>query len=157
MDVVEDILILDDVFDARDAYLTPDQSSQPNFSSSPPRIRRPLTSIPILRPKPTGDIITIGRSSLQCTHPIPQQFLNLHISRVHVLVKFVPETGELSVFCKGLNPIYVDTRYETRSVARGREERFVCGDVKINIAGYVVIVETPQEEEDELEESEEED
>ena len=118
-----------------------------------PQIRRPLSSIPILRPKLSGETVTIGRSSAQCTHPIPQQWLNLHISRVHVVVRYVPQTRELAVFCKGLNPIYVDTSYETKKIEKGREGRFKEGeDVKINIAGYVVIVEAPDEEDEEEEE-----
>ena len=92
---------------------------------------------------------------MQCTHPIPQQWLNLHISRVHVVVKYIPQTRELSVLCRGLNPIYVDTPYETRKIEKGGETRFKEGeDVKINIAGYVVIVEAPEEEEEEDEDVE---
>ena len=143
--------MVDESFDARGAYFTPDPSSQIGFSS-PPQIRRPLSSIPILRPKLSGETVTIGRSSAQCTHPIPQQWLNLHISRVHVVVRYVPQTRELAVFCKGLNPIYVDTSYETKKIEKGREGRFKEGeDVKINIAGYVVIVEAPDEEDEEEE------
>ena len=73
---------------ARHAYLTPDPSSTLGFSSPPQNTRRPLSSIPILRPKLSGETITIGRSSVQCTHPIPQQWLNLHISRVHVVIAY---------------------------------------------------------------------
>lgn len=82
---------------------------------------------------------------MQCTHAIPQQYLNLHISRVHVVVAYIPETRELSVHCRGLNPVYVDTQYETNKIQKGREMRFEEGDdIKINIAGYVVIVEAPE-------------
>jgi len=68
-------------------------------------------------------------------------------------VRYVPQTRELAVFCKGLNPIYVDTSYETKKIEKGREGRFKEGeDVKVNIAGYVVIVEAPDEEDEEEEE-----
>lgn len=129
--------------------MTPDPSSQIGFSS-PPQIRRPLSSIPILRPNISGQTITIGRSSVQCTHPIPQQWLNLHVSRVHVVLKYIPQTKEISIFCRGVNPVFVDTPYETRKIEKDVEGRFKEGeDVKINIAGYVVIVEAPEEDEDE--------
>jgi hypothetical protein len=135
-------LLEDTFYDARHAYLTPDPSSQIGFSS-PPQSRRPLSSIPILRPKVNGEPVTIGRSSVQCTHPIPQQWLNLHISRVHVIVTYLPTAGELLVQCRGLNPIYVDTPYETSKIEKGGEMTFQERDIKINIAGYVVLVERP--------------
>jgi hypothetical protein len=129
---------------ARHAYLTPDPSSQTGFSS-PPQTRRPLSSIPILRPKISGDPITIGRSSVKCTHPIPQQWRKSCISRVHVVVAYAPDSNEISVQCRGVNPITVDTSYETHKLKKNDELRFKKGeDIKINIAGYVVIVEAPE-------------
>jgi hypothetical protein len=148
------VKIEDNLNHAGHAYLTPDPSSQLGFSSPPGHVRRALASIPILRPKITGETITIGRSSVQCTHPIPQQFLNLHISRVHVIVAYIPETRDLSVYCRGLNPVYVDTPYETNKIEKGTEMRFREGeDIKINIAGYVVIVEAPEPHDEDLTEA----
>src|SRR5262245_2354344 len=130
--------------DAGHAYLTPDPSSQLGFSS-PPHPRRALACIPVLRPKSSGEPITIGRSSVQCTHPIPQQSLNLQISRVHVVVVYNPRSTELSVLSAGLDSIYSDTSYETHKVESGAQVRFPHGqDIKINIAGYVVLVEGPE-------------
>lgn len=127
----------------RNAYLTPDPSSQLGFSS-PPQSRRPLSAIQILRPKISGEPITIGRSSVQCTYPIPQQFLNLYISRVHVVIAYLPNTQEISVQCQGMNPIYVNTCFETHKIEKGMKRVFGDGeDIKINVAGYVVIVEFP--------------
>jgi len=78
----------------------------------------------------------------------------LHISRVHVIAAYVPETRELSVLCKGLNPVYVDTQYETTKIEKGQEIRFQEGeDIKINIAGYVVIVEAPEYTDDDISEA----
>ena len=130
---------------ARHAYLTPDPSSTMGFSSPPHTTRRPLSSIPILRPKLFGEIITIGRSSVQCTHAIPKQWLNLHISRIHVVISYQCASREISISCLGLNPIYVNTPYETHKLEKNDEMSFREGeDVKINIAGYVVIVEAPE-------------
>jgi hypothetical protein len=124
--------------------LTPEPSSQIGFSS-PLQNRRPLSSIPILRPKVSGEVITIGRSSVRCTHSIPQQWLNLHISRVHVVIMYLSASREISVRCPGINPIYVDTSYETHKLEKNDEMKFSEGeDLKINIAGYVVIVEAPE-------------
>lgn len=143
--------------------MTPDPSSQLGIPSSPPppthrhHLRTPLSSIPILRPQISGEKITIGRSSVRCSHAIPQQWLNLHISRVHVVISYVSkenereETGDIeetgggiSVECRGINPIFVDTRYETYKLERGDGMVF-REDVKVNVAGYVVIVEVPME------------
>jgi hypothetical protein len=63
-------------------------------------------------------------------------------------VTFVPSSGELSVQCRGLNPIYVDTPYETSKIEKGGEMTFQERDIKINIAGYVVIVERADHSED---------
>jgi hypothetical protein len=129
---------------ARHAYLTPDPSSQFGFSSSPSLTRRPLSSIIILRPKVTGEPITIGRSSVRCSHPIPQQWLNLHISRVHVVITYLPPSRQISIQCRGVNPISINTPYESHKLERGGIMLFnEREDIKINIAGYVVIVEGP--------------
>lgn len=82
---------------------------------------------------------------MQCTHPIPQQWLNLQISRVHAIVSYVSDTKEVSVKCNGLNPVYIEATYETIKLEKGGEFRYKDGeDFKINIAGYVVIVESPE-------------
>jgi hypothetical protein len=63
---------------------------------------------------------------------------------VHVIVRFDPDTAELCVQCNGLNPVHVDTSYQRCKLEKGGEARFRRGeDIKINIAGYVVIVESP--------------
>lgn len=137
---------------ARHAYLTPDPSSQLGFSSPVAhRRRKPLTAIPVLRPKVSGEPLTIGRSSVQCTHPIPQQWLNLHISRVHVVITYVQVSREIMVQCRGMNPISVSTSYETHKLEKGDEIGFMEGeDFRINISGYVVLVEGPEQETEEL-------
>lgn len=133
----------------RDAYLTPDPSSQLGFCSSPTVTRRPLSSIPILRPKTTGEPITIGRSSVRCSHPIPQQWLNLYISRVHAVIVYKSSTRQISVQCRGVNPITINTPYETHRLENRREMLFhETEDIKLNIAGYVVIVEGPDSSEE---------
>ena len=140
-------LIGDDTCEnARHAYLTPDPSSQLGFSSPPTHVRRkPLSSIPVLRPKVSGEDITIGRSSVQCTHPIPQQWLNLHISRVHVVISYLFVSRETWVQCRGMNPVYLSTSYESHKLEKGDEMKFKEGeDFRVNIAGYVVIVEGPE-------------
>ena len=138
--------------DARHAYLTPDPSSQFAFSSPPAqRRRKPLTAIPVLRPKVSGEVIIIGRSSVQCTHPIPQQWLNLHISRVHVLISYLSREREILVRCRGINPVYMSTLYETHKLEKGGEIKFKEGeDFRVNIAGYVVMVEGPESSKDEF-------
>ena len=140
-------LIGDDTYDnARYAYLTPDPSSQLGFSSPPThRRRKPLTAIPVLRPKISGEAITIGRSSVQCTHPIPQQLLSLRISRVHVVISYLYASRETLVQCRGVNPVDVSTSYESHKLQKGDEMKFKEGeDFRINIADYVVIVEGPE-------------
>ena len=127
----------------KNAYLTPDPSSQLGFSSPLHTNRRPLASIPILTPKCSGEAITIGRSSVQCTHPIPKQWLNMHISRVHVVLHYLPTSRELCVKCTGLNPIYIHTSFETHKLDKNDKMTFQQENIKINIAGYVVLVTCP--------------
>jgi hypothetical protein len=64
------------------------------------------------------------------------------------MVTFLTASGELLVQCRGLNPIYVDTPYETSKIEKGGEMAFQERDIKINIAGYVVLVERPDFSED---------
>ena len=135
----------DDFENARHAYLTPDPSSQIGFSSPPRSSRRPLSSIPIIRHRFGADVISIGRSSMQCTHPIPSPWVNLQISRVHVLVTYLTESREVSVLCRGVNPIMVTTTYESRKLERNEELRLREGEeAKLTIGGYVVIIEALQ-------------
>ena len=139
------VAVDDDLENARHAYLTPDPSSQIGFSSPPRSSRRPLSSIPIIRLGAGTDVISIGRSSVQCTHPIPPPWLNLQISRVHVIVMYLAESREVSVLCRGVNPIIVTTTYESRKLERYEELRFREGEeVKLTIGGYVVIIEAPE-------------
>jgi hypothetical protein len=57
----------------------------------------------------------------------------------------------MSVKCNGLNPVYIEATYETIKLDKGGEFRYQDGeDFKINIAGYVVIVESPEISRDEF-------
>ena len=144
-DYLTGVAVDDDFDNARHAYLTPDPSSQIGFSSPPRSSRRPLSSIPIIRLGAGTDVISIGRSSVQCTHPIPPPWLNLQISRVHVVVMCLAESREVSVLCRGVNPIIVTTTYESRKLERYEELSFPEGEeVKLTIGGYVVIIEAPE-------------
>jgi hypothetical protein len=58
------------------------------------------------------------------------------------------------VQCRGINPIYVDTAYETHKLKRNDEIRLREGeDFRINIAGYVVIVEASETSTEEIQTS----
>ena len=71
-----------------------------------------------------------------------------------MLLPIICDSREISVQCRGINPIYVNTRYETHKLERNDEMRFREGeDVKINIAGYVVIVEAPEPSTEEIQTS----
>jgi hypothetical protein len=62
------------------------------------------------------------------------------------MVMYLSESQEVSVMCRGINPIFVSTAYEpSRKLERYGELRFREGeDFKINIGGYVVIIEGPE-------------
>jgi len=50
------------------------------------------------------------------------------------------------VQCRGMNPVYVSTSYERHKLDKGDEMKFKEGeDFKIDIAGYIVIVEGPEQ------------